>query len=320
VVAYIAKRLGGVALTMFVVAGISFLLMSVIPGDAAFYVLGTEATGAEVEQFREQLGLNKPLHTRMLDWYSGILRGDLGESVTNIGKPVLSLILERLEPTLLLTALATLIGVVLGLGLGIGAAVNKGGIGDFFCMILAMLGISVPSFWLGLGLILVFALNLKVLPTAGFAALRDGSMANTLRYLILPATALGVSQAGVIARMARANLLQVLSDDYMVTARAKGLSERRVILVHGLRNAMIPTLGVIGISIALMLGGAIILESVFVLPGIGSLVISSILHRDYPVIQGVLMFTAMVTALVNLLVDLLYGAMDPRVRERRRRG
>lgn len=310
---YIARRIAGALLTVFVVATLAFVIMSIIPGDAAFYVLGEEATGADILQFRERLGLNDPVHVRLGRWYWSLVHGDLGESITHAGESVASLILARLEPTIILAVFASTVGIILGLTTGVLAAVWRGGPIDFACMIIALLGISVPNFWLALNLILVFSLKLRLLPVAGYVPISEGFL-QTLQHLLLPALALGVSQSAVIARMTRANLLQVLSEDYMRTARSKGVHEWRVIVFHGLRNSMIPTLGVIGISVALVLGGAIISEIIFVIPGLGSLTVNSILRRDYPVLQGILMLVAFLTAGVNLAIDLLYGVLDPRIR------
>jgi len=287
--------------------------MSLIPGDAAFYVLGEEATGGDIARFRERHGLDQPVLVRLGSWYGGLLRGDLGESITQTGEPVSRLIVGRLEPTFLLAAMASTIGIVFGLTLGVVAALQRGKPLDFISMVFALLGISIPGFWLGLNLILVFSLHLKWLPTAGYVPLQDG-VVQTLRHLLLPALALGLSQVGVIARMTRANMLQVLAEDYMVTARSKGLKQFRVIAVHGFRNALVPTLGVIGVSLVLVLGGAIITEVVFVLPGLGTLTVNAIMRRDFTLMQGILMFVALMTTVVNLVVDLLYGVVDPRIR------
>ncbi len=310
---YVTRRILAAVLTIFVVATLSFTLMSIVPGDAAYYVLGEEATGGDIARFRERYGLDQPAWVRLAQWYGGLIRFDLGESVTQTGVPVTSLISSRLEPTLMLAAMATIIGVVLGLTLGVLAALQRGKVLDFISMVIALFGVSVPNFWLGLNLILVFSLQLRWLPTAGYVPLQD-SVVESLRHLILPAIALGLSQVGVIARMSRANMLQVLAEDYMVTARSKGLRAFRVIVVHGFRNALVSTLGVIGVSIVLVLGGAIITEVVFVIPGLGTLTVNSIMRRDFTVIQGVLMFIALTTTLVNLVIDLLYGVVDPRIR------
>jgi len=297
---------------MFIVATIVFAIMNIVPGDPVFFILGEEALPSEVDAYRRHLGLDRPLGIRLLDWYADLVQGDLGESLF-YGDPVVSLIRQRIEPTLLVTAMATLCSVAIGAPLGIIAALRAGSLVDLSAMFLALFGVSIPSFWLGLNLILLFALKLQLLPTAGYVTLARGGLV-AFRHLLLPALALGLSHSAVIARMTRANLLEVLNQDYVRTARAKGLTERAVILKHALRSSMVPTLGVIGVSIALMLGGAIIIEVVFVVPGIGKLVVDAIMKRDFPVIQGVLMLVALTTALVNLIVDILYGVLDPRIR------
>lgn len=310
---YVLRRVLAAVITVFVVATLAFTLMTLIPGDAAFYLLGEDATRGDIHEFRERLGLNKPLHARLGEWYWKLLQGDFGMSITHPGVSVLSLIASRLQPTLLLGILASAIATSVGLVAGVISAVWRGRPLDFLCMLLALLGISIPNFWLGLNLIIVFSLHLRWFPVSGYVPLNEG-MLSTLKHLALPAMAVGISQAGVIARMSRANLLQVLSEDYMRTARSKGAREWTVIMVHALRNSMIPTLGVIGIGIALVLGGAIVTEVVFVIPGLGSLTVNSIMRRDFTVIQGILMAVAFGTAAVNLLIDLLYGILDPRIR------
>lgn len=299
-------------ITMILVATVVFVVMNIVPGSPVYFILGEEATAADVNEYRRQLGLDNPLVVRLFDWYAGLARGDLGQSFF-YGEPVLSLIIQRFEPTLLLTTLAVLLSMLIGIPLGMVAALRAGSMTDLATMVIALFGVSIPSFWLGLNLILLFSLQLRWLPTTGYISLARGGL-DTFRFLALPALALGLSHSGVIARMTRANLLEVLQEDYVRTARAKGLWEQAVVIKHALRNAMVPTLGVIGVSVALMLSGAIIIEIVFTLPGVGKLVVDSILRRDFPIIQGVLMVIALITALVNLTVDLLYGLLDPRIR------
>jgi peptide/nickel transport system permease protein len=311
VIRYVVSRLVGAVVTMVSVAVIVFLVMYVVPGDPAYAILGKEATLDQVRELREQLGLNRPLAARLGEWFTELLRGDLGRSFYS-GEPVTALIYARLEPTMLLTALASLIAVVLGVGLGSVAALRPGSLLDLGTMSVALIGVAIPNFWLGLNLILLFSLRLRWLPSSGYAPLSEG-FGEALRFLAMPAVALGLAQTAVIARMTRANLMEVLREDYVRTARAKGLAERVVVLKHALRNAFVPTLAVIGVSVALLLGGAIIIETVFGIPGIGLLVIEAILRRDFPLIQGILLWIALITALVNLIVDLLYGVLDPRI-------
>src|SRR5690606_19362625 len=219
----------------------------------------------------------------------------------------------RVEPTGMLALAATLVAGTLGIGLGVIAAVRHGTAADYAVMVIAMLGLSMPTFWLGLLMIMLFAVTLQWLPAAGYAALSDG-VGRTLRYLVMPAVALGFSQAAVIARMTRASLLDTLGEDFVRTARSKGLPPARVVLRHALRNALLPVLTVIGLSIATLAGGVVVTETVFNIPGAGRLVIESVQRRDYPVLQGAVIAVAAVYAFINLLVDLSYLALDPRVR------
>jgi peptide/nickel transport system permease protein len=308
---YIVRRGAGAVVTMFAVATIVFLIMNIVPGDPAYAILGNEATADQVRQVRQELGLNRPGSVRLISWYGDLARGDLGRSLYS-HDPVTQLILSRVGPTLALTSLASVLAIVLGVFFGVVAALRPGSSLDVATMGAALCGVAIPSFWLGLNLILLFSLTLHWLPTAGYAS-RPSNVLEVLRYLTLPAIALGLADTAVIARMTRANLLEVLHEDYVRTAHAKGLRPRVVIVKHALRNALVPTLSVIGVSIALMLGGAIIVETVFAIPGVGHLVIDAILRRDFPLIQGVLLWITLITALVNLTVDVLYGVFDPRI-------
>jgi peptide/nickel transport system permease protein len=311
VIRYVARRLVGAVATMVVVATIVFFIMNVVPGDPTYRILGMDATPSEIRELRAHLGLDRPVLARFGEWMGGFARGDLGRSLYN-GEPVAAEMFARMEPTLALTLLASALAVTLGVGLGTIAALRPGSLVDLSTMSLALFGVAVPNFWLGLNLILLFSLQLRWLPTAGYAAPSLGWGA-ALRYLALPALALGLAHTAIIARMTRANLMEVLGEDYVRTARAKGVRESAVVARHALRNAFVPTLGVIGVSLALMLGGAIIIESVFAIPGIGLYVIEAILRKDFPVIQGVLLWIAFITAVVNLVVDILYGVLDPRI-------
>jgi peptide/nickel transport system permease protein len=247
-------------------------------------------------------------------WVSRAVRADLGESIF-LGRSVSEAIRERIEPTVSLTVWATLCAVLIGLPVGLCSAVREGRLTDRLLMILAFLLQSLPSFWTGLTLILVCSVVYNLLPSTGYVSLRDGSWPH-LRHLILPAVALGLSQAALIARMTRSAMLEVLGQDYIRTAKAKGLRQSLVFVKHALRNALIPILTVIGISFAVLLAGAIVIEVVFNLPGVGRLVMQSILRRDYPVIQGVILFIATTYVMVNMLVDLVYAWVDPRIRYR----
>jgi peptide/nickel transport system permease protein len=249
---------------------------------------------------------------QLLNWYGRILRGDLGRSIFE-NRPVTEAIMSRAEPTLLLTSLATFVAVTMGLTLGLVAALRHGRWQDTGAMLVAIGGVSMPTFWLGLNLIFVFGVLLAWLPVAGYQPLSSG-LWESLRYLILPSVTLGLFQAALLARLTRSMMLETLRDDYVRTARAKGLAEQAVVLRHAFRNAAIPLLTVIGLIFAALMGGAVITEQVFNIPGVGRMLIQAVARRDYPVVQGVVMIVAGLYVLINLLVDLLYGYLDPRLR------
>lgn len=311
---YVARRLTTLVPVALVVATVSFVLIHLAPGDPASLIAGPDATADDIARLRHHLGLDRPLGVQLVAWYGRLLRGDLGDSIF-LRKPVVEAILDRAEPTLLLTGLASLIAMALGVPLGIVAARYRDSLADRACMVLALVGISIPNFLAGLLMILVFSVWLGWFPVAGYAPLEYGWL-GTLRSLTLPALALGFVQSALIARITRSAMLDVLGEPFITTGRAKGLGERTVTLKHALRNATVPIVTVIGISVALLIGGAVVVETVFNIPGLGRLVISAVLRRDYPVIQGVVLLTAAIYMLVNLVVDLSYVVLDPRVRYR----
>lgn len=311
-IAYVARRLGSMLATMLVVGIVVFFVIHSVPGDITSALLGQDATPAQIQALRERLNLDQPLPAQFVSWLGGVLTGDLGNS-NYMRIPVIEAISQRLEPTAMLALAATLVAVTLGVGLGALAAVRHNTVADYAVMFVAMLGLSLPTFWLGLLMIMLFAVNLNWLPAAGYTSVLE-SPRDALRYLVMPAVSLGFSQAAVIARMTRASMLDALREDFVRTARSKGLSERRVVVRHALRNAMMPVLTVIGLSIATLAGGVVVTETVFNIPGAGRLVIESVQRRDYPVLQGAVIVVALVYAFVNLLVDLSYLALDPRVR------
>jgi|SRR5690606_12028996 peptide/nickel transport system permease protein len=310
--AYVARRLGSMVATMLVVGVVVFFVIHAVPGDVTSALLGQDASREQIEALRARLNLDQPLHVQFVSWFGGVVRGDLGSS-TYMRVPVIDAIGQRLEPTGMLALLATLVAVTLGVTLGVIAAVRHNTWIDYAVMFVAMLGLSLPGFWLGLLMILTFAVKLRWLPAAGYVPLAESPI-DTLRYLVMPAVSLGFSQAAVIARMTRASMLDALREDFVRTARSKGLPEGRVVVRHALRNALIPVLTVIGLSIATVAGGVVVTETVFNIPGAGRLVIESVQRRDYPVLQGAVIAVAFVYALVNLLVDLSYLGLDPRVR------
>ena len=309
---YLIKRMLALVPVLGVVAVVVFLLIHLTPGDPAAVILGPEASEADVQALRAQLGLNDPLYVQFLRWLGGVLQGDLGESLF-IRQPVTEVLADALGPTLSLAILAELLAVVVAVPAGIVAARRRGTAVDRAFMGGALLGISVPSFLSGLFLALVFAVGLGWFPVAGFRPLEDG-LGRHLTYLVLPAIALAGLQAALIARTTRSSMLDVLTENYMKTAKAKGLSERVRIYKHALRNAALPVLTVIGQTFGTLIAGAAVVETVFNIPGIGQLVVNSVERRDFVVIQGVVLLIAVSYVLINLVVDVLYSILDPRIR------
>lgn len=309
---YLLRRIVALVPVMFIVAVAVFMLIHITPGDPAAFLLGPDATPADIQRVRAQLGLNEPLLTQFAIWLRRVVTGDLGHSIF-LQIPVPAAILERLEPTTLLTLLASLLAIGLGVPAGILAAARHNTAADQAVMSVGLLGVSMPSFWLGLNLIFLFGVRLRWLPVAGYVPLARDPL-QTLEYLVMPAFTLGFIEAALIARMTRATMLEVLGQDFVRTARAKGLAERVVIYRHALRNALIPIVTVVGNTFVVLMGGAIVTETVFNVPGLGRLVIQSVLRRDYPLIQGTVLFVASLYVLINLLVDLVYVWIDPRVK------
>ena len=291
---------------------LTFGLLWLVPGDPASVFLDSSATPEELARVRQALGLDQSFLVRMGHWYVRLLSGDLGTSLL-LNRPVTQAILERLPVTLSLATLAFLISAVLGMAAGILAALKHGRAADQSVMALALLGLSIPEFWLGLVLIWGLAVALPVFPAGGYAPIADGFGA-WARHIALPAFTLACVQIGFIARMTRSSMLEVLSQDFIRTARAKGLSEPVVVLRHALGNAMVPIVTVMGIMVGALLGNAVVTEQVFSLPGVGRLIIGAVLSRDFPVIQGSLLFLALIYLAANVVVDVLYAAVDPRVR------
>jgi peptide/nickel transport system permease protein len=309
---FLARRLASAFLVLVLVSALSFGIIWLVPGDPTAVLLDANTSPEQVARLRTQLGLDKPLLLQIVGWYSRILRGDLGQSIL-LNRSVMAAILERLPVTLSLAGISLLLAVVLGVVAGIIAAMNHNRWPDQLIMATALLGLSVPDFWLGLMMVFLFAVQFGWFPTGGFVPLQD-SVAGWARSIAMPALALALVQMGFIARMARASMLEVLSQDFIRTADAKGLSRADVVVRHGLPNALVPILTVIGIVAGALLGGTVIIEQVFSLPGIGRLVIGAVLSRDFPVIQGGLLFLAVIYLTVNLIVDVLYAVVDPRVR------
>lgn len=310
--AYILRRLVLLAPVLLVVGVVVFTLVHVTPGDPAAVMLGPEATPDQIAQLRHQLGLDAPIYVQFVRWIAGAIRLDFGQSIF-LDMPVTRALLERAEPTGLLTLYALLVSLVIGFPAGIAAAIRRGSLLDRALMALSISGAAMPSFYLGILLILLFAVVLRWLPSGGYVPLTQDPAAH-FKSLILPAFSLGFAQSALLARLVRSSMLDVLREDYIRTAYAKGVTQRRVVVVHALRNALIPPLTEVGASLGALLGGAVVTETVFTLPGMGQLVVQSVLRRDFPVIQGAVMLIAASYVVVNLLVDVLYVYVDPRVR------
>lgn len=312
VLRYVAKRLLLTLPTLLVVAILVFSLVRLIPGDPAQVMLGEAADAETIAALRGEMGLDQPLWTQFLTWISDVLRGDLGTSIITL-EPVSTLVLERFGVTATIVVTAIVLATLLAIGVGLIAAAHRGRPFDRAITGFATVSMAIPSFWLGLMLILVFGVQLQWLPVIGYVPLSDG-LAEALPYIILPVATLAIVECGVLIRMMRASAIDVLSLDYVTHARAKGLSEPRVLVRHVFPNAFAPTMTLVGLTLGHLLGGAVVVETVFTLPGLGRLVVDAVLSRDYPVVQGCLLFTAFIYVLVNLATDLLYPAFDPRVR------
>lgn len=309
---YLLKRLIALFLTLLLLSIVVFAVMRIIPGDPAQIILGLQATPEAVAALRAALGLDQPLTVQYLSWIGELLRGNMGQSI-NYGVPISELIVERLAVTGPLTLIAVLFSVAISIPLGIHAATRQNRPGDYAVMIFSQIGLAIPAFWLGLLLILLFAVHLHWFSSGGFPGWST-SVWGSLKSLVLPAVALGLIRAAVLARLTRSSLLEVLREDYIQTARSKGLRERTVIYKHAFRNAVIPVLTILGLQIGQLMAGAIIIEQVFFLPGLGRLVYLAINQRDLPVVQTVVLFIACVIVVVNFLVDLMYASLDPRIR------
>ena len=309
---YLLRRASALAATLFVVSLLVFVVIRVLPGDPALVIMGIEGSPEAAARLREALGLNRPLLVQYADWLGRAITGDLGRSL-QYDLPVSSLILSRLSVTVPLTLLASFFVIVTALPLGLLAATHHRRAGDYVVMMLSQVGFSVPSFWAGLLLILLFSVKLGWVRAGGFDGWGQGIWP-AARSLLLPALALGLFQFAALARATRSAVLDVAREDFVRSARAKGVPEAAVLWKHTLRNSMIPVLTVIGIQLGQLMAGSIILESVFSLPGIGRLALGAITARDLPVVQGVGLFVASVIVMINVAVDVLYGVLDPRIR------
>jgi len=304
-ITYIGNKVFATLIVLLGVSVVSFLILELVPGDPVQVMLGQSgASAAQMTQLRHQLGLDQPIYLQYWRFLSHAVRGDLGTSIVQ-QQPVVRLIIEQLPATIELTVAGMGVAIVLGITTGVVAAIRPNSLVDSAIMIVATIGVAVPSFWLALLLILAFAVAVHWLPAAG---------GEGLSHLILPAIALGFGTAAVIARLTRSSMLDVLCQDYIVTARAKGLPQRIVVYRHALKNALIPVITVVGLQFGTLLSGAVIIETVFARPGIGRLAVDAILNKDYPLVQGTILVAAAAYVLANLAVDLLYGVVDPRMR------
>jgi len=310
--AFLIRRLLSLVPVLLVVAVVVFMLLRWVPGDPAAVIAGESATAEQVAALRQRMGLDQPMTTQFAIWLGQVLRGDFGESYY-FRKPVLELITQRMEPTLALGAFALLLAVVVAVPMGVVAAFSQGSWLDRAVMAASVLGFSTPVFVVGYVLMYLFAVELEWLPVQGYARLSEG-LWPFLERLLLPGVTLALVYVALVARITRTSVLEVLGEDHVRTARAKGLTEREVLVHHALRNAAVPVLTVIGIGLAVLIGGAVVTESVFAIPGLGRLTVEAVLSRDFPVIQALILLFSVGYVLVNLLIDIGYAFLDPRIR------
>lgn len=311
VAAKIIKKLLMMIPIVIMVSIILFLLLKALPGDAAMVAGGEFATDADIEAAREAMGLNKPLYMQYLDWLWGVLHGDFGNSLLT-GSPIVDKVVQRFPATMELAILSMIFAILIAVPLGIVSAVYRNSVWDTLSSILSVVGIAMPSFWLGMLLIILFSLTLGWLPASGYTPFLEDPL-KSLRYMILPAFSIGASFAATTMRQTRNALLEVLDQDYMMTAKAKGLPGHIIIWKHALRNALIPVVTVVAMQTGKLFGGAVIAETVFVIPGLGSEIVNSIMKRDFPTTMAMIMIVAVIVIFINTFIDILYGFIDPRV-------
>lgn len=309
---FVMRRAAGMLAVLALVAVLVFVLTRTASGDPVAVLLGDMATSSDIERVRKLYGLDQPAPVQFVMWLREVVQGNLGQSIF-LQRPVTQAMIERAEPTALLALLAVGMAAIIGIPCGIVSAVWRGRVIDQVFTAVAMLGASIPSFWLGLVMIQIFAVSVGWFPVSGYGA-PNAAWLERVHALVLPATVLGLLNSALIIRFTRASMLDVLNEDYVRTARSKGLPERVVVFKHALRNALVPIVTVLGLTVALMIGGAVVTETVFGLPGIGNLVVNAVLRRDYPVIQGALLVIAALYVLINFAIDLLYAVVDPRVK------
>ena len=310
---YIFKRIFMTIPVMVVVALFVFLLLRLSPGDPAAVIAGDYATAEDVQKIREKLGLSEPIVVQFVTWLGSLIQGDLGTSIFS-NKPVTELIAQRLEPTLMLALTTIIFSILVAVPLGTIAAFRAGSWMDRLVMLFSVGGFSIPVFVLGYILIYYFSITWRILPVQGYRSPFEDGMLPFIQHIILPTLTLSVIYIALLARMTRASVMEVLEEDYIRTARAKGLSEVKILMRHALGNAAVPIVTVIGIGIALLIGGVVVTESVYNIPGLGRLVLDAVLARDYPIIQGLILFFSLIYVLLNLIIDLTYTLFDPRIK------
>ena len=309
---YVAKRVAHAAVVIYIVATVVFFAVRAIPGDPARVLLGGDANADAIAALREDMGLNQPLYVQYFRWLGDIARGDFGQSVFN-DQPVLDMLLGVAEPTASIAALGMVIAILIALPAGIVSSVKRYQWEDYVATAVSFVGISMPGFWIGIVLLLVFSARLGLVPAFGYVSISEG-IVPWFKHVILPAIAVGLPYGGILMRMTRSSMMDVLNEDYMRTARAKGLSNRLVLFKHGLQNALIPIITIAGILLGVLLGGVVAVEVVFGIQGLGRLLIASIERRDFPVIQGAVIIISFIFVAMNLLVDILYTSINPRIK------
>ncbi|PKG25283.1 ABC transporter permease [Niallia nealsonii] len=310
-VGYIIRRILAAVPLLFIISVIVFSIIHLTPGDPALYILGPDAPEEDLNRLREQLGLNLPIIQQFIHWFFDLLRGDLGTSIYE-NVPVTEAIMNRIQPTFSLMVLSIIIALLIALPLGILSAVKQGTAVDTAIMGIGLIGISTPTFLIGLFLMMIFGAQLGWLPAAGYQPISEGFIGH-IRYLIMPAFTLGLLQSALIMRMTRASMLDVLNANFIKAAKSRGVNPLAIIIKHGFRNAFLPILTVIGMSVVTLFGGAVITEAIFNIPGIGQMTVNSVLRRDYSLIQGTILFVGVVYILINILIDVLYTIIDPRI-------
>jgi peptide/nickel transport system permease protein len=311
---YILRRLLSLVLVVFGVTVLVFLIIHLTPGDPARIMLGAAGRPEDVENLRHELGLDQPIHIQYARWLERAVHGDLGRSIA-LRRPVLDEVVARFKNTLLLSAAAMLVSFPLGIAVGVLSAVKRGSLVDRSVILLATFGLSLPSFWFGMVLIMIFTVELRLLPGTGMTSpIGGGDVADIAKHMVLPTLALSVIPLAVIARYTRSAMLEIISQDFVTTARAKGVSERRVVLDHVLRNTLVLIVTMLGLQVGFLLAGAVYVENVFSWPGVGHLLVEAILKRDFPLVQGGVLLVALSYVGINLVTDLVYAYLDPRIR------